>query len=167
MQFGASTFIWESPFGDDKLHLGQRVAGLGFGTLEICIEDPVRVSADAVRRAAAEAGVTIAVCGAFGSDRDVSHEEPSRRRLGIDYLNSCIDLAAVVGAPGSGHVKWDGVFAAFAETGYGGLGVIESLTPEIQEIARAVSTWRPVAQSGDALAREGLTFLKQKAAAHA
>ena len=57
MQFGASTFIWESPFGDDKLHLAQRVAGLGFDTLEICIEDPVRVSADAVRRAVAEAGV--------------------------------------------------------------------------------------------------------------
>jgi D-psicose/D-tagatose/L-ribulose 3-epimerase len=63
------------------------VAGLGFDTLEICVEDPVRVSADAVRRAAAEAGVTIAVCGAFGSDRDASHEEPSRRRIGIDYLN--------------------------------------------------------------------------------
>jgi D-psicose/D-tagatose/L-ribulose 3-epimerase len=45
--------------------------------------------------------------------------------------------------------------------------VIESLTAEIQEIARAVSTWRPVAQSGDALSREGLTFLKQKAAAQA
>ena len=99
MRFGASTFIWESPFGDDKLHLAHRVAGLGFDTLEICIEDPARVSADAVRRAAAEAGVTIAVCGAFGPDRDVSHEEPDRRRLGIDYLNSCIDLAAAVGAP--------------------------------------------------------------------
>ena len=43
--------------------------------------------------------MTIAVCGAFGPDRDVSHEEPDRRRLGIDYLNSCIDLAAAVGAP--------------------------------------------------------------------
>jgi sugar phosphate isomerase/epimerase len=167
MQFGASTFIWESPFGDDKLHLARHVADLGFDTLEICIEDPARVTASAVQQAAADAGVSIAVYGAFGPDRDVSHEDPARRRLGIDYLTSCIDLAAVVGAPGSGHVKWDGVFAAFAETGYGGLVVIESLTAEIQEIARAVSTWRPVAQSGDALAREGLTFLKQKAAAHA
>jgi D-psicose/D-tagatose/L-ribulose 3-epimerase len=284
MQFGASTFIWESPFGDDKLHLAQHVANLGFDTLEICIENPARVSANAVRRAAVEAGVSIAVCGAFGPDRDVSHEEPERRRLGIDYLISCIDLAAAVGAPdvigpmysvtgktrlladaereqqrmwaadslrevgeyaaargvglameplnrfetdlvntvqqgldlcerigldnvgllldtfhmnieeksipdaivaagprlrhfhacendrgapGSGHVAWDGVFAALKETGYDGLVVIESFTPEIQEIARAVSTWRPVAQSGDALAREGVAFLKQQAAAHA
>jgi D-psicose/D-tagatose/L-ribulose 3-epimerase len=284
MRFGASTFIWESPFGDDKLHLAQRVASLGFDTLEICIEDPARVSADAVRRAAAEAGITIAVCGAFGHNRDVSHEEPGRRRLGIDYLKSCIDLAAAVeapsvigpmysatgktrllpdaereqqrtwaadslrevgeyaaargvglameplnrfetdlvntveqgldlcerigldnvgllldtfhmnieeksipdaivaagarlrhfhacendrGAPGSGHVEWDDVFAALAENGYDDIVAIESFTPEIKEIARAVSTWRPVAQSGDALAREGLTFLKQLAAAYA
>ena len=71
------------------------------------------------------------------------------------------------GAPGSGHVEWDDVFAALLEIGYDGPVVIESFTPEIQEIARAVSTWRPVAQSGDALAREGLTFLKQRAAAQA
>jgi len=37
--------------------------------------------------------------------------------------------------------------------------VIESFTPEIQEIARAVSLWRPLAESPDALATEGLAFL--------
>ena len=39
--------------------------------------------------------------------------------------------------------------------------MIESFTPEIKEIARAVSQWRPVAESGDALARDGLGFLKR------
>ena len=65
------------------------------------------------------------------------------------------------GAPGSGHVDWDEVLAALEEIGYDGMVVIESFTPEIQEIARAVSTWRPVAECGDDLARDGLTFLKQ------
>jgi D-psicose/D-tagatose/L-ribulose 3-epimerase len=64
-------------------------------------------------------------------------------------------------------VEWDDVFAALAGTGYDDLVVIESFTPEIKEIARAVSTWRPVAQSGDALARDGLAFLKQKVLAQA
>ncbi len=282
MLFGASTFIWESPFGDDKLHLARRVADLGFDTLEICIEDPAKVSATAVRQAASAAGVTISVCGAFGPDRDVSHEEAHRRRLGIDYLKFCIDLAAEVGAPnvsgpmysatgktrllseaqreqqrqwaveslreageyaatpgvglaieplnrfetdlvntveqgldlcrridldnvgllvdtfhmnieeksipdairaagarvrnvhacendrgapGSGHVDWDGLFAALGDTGYDGLVAIESFTPKIKEIARAVSMWRPVARSADDLARDGLTFLQRKTAA--
>ena len=277
MRFGASTFIWASPFGDDALYLAQHVADLGFDTLEICIEDPARVTAAAVRRAATAAGVTISVCGAFGPDRDVSHDDPAWRQRGVDYLKSCIDLAAEVGspnvigpmysatgttrllpeaqredqrrwaaeglraageyalergfglaieplnrfetdlintvaqgldlctrigldnvgllldtfhmnieersipaalrsvgtylrhfhacendrgAPGSGHVDWVGVFGALRAIGYDGDVAIESFTPEIQEIARAVSTWRPVAESGDQLARDGLAFLQ-------
>jgi len=38
--------------------------------------------------------------------------------------------------------------------------VIESFTPEIREIARAVSLWRPLAESPDALAEAGLAFLR-------
>jgi D-psicose/D-tagatose/L-ribulose 3-epimerase len=282
MRFGASTFIWESPFGDDKMYLARHVADLGFDVLEICIEDPNLVSTSAVRDAAEEAGMRISVCGAFGPDRDVSHEDPELRRLGVDYLKFCVDLASEVdspnvigpmysatgkarllpegereqqrnwaaeslrevadyagernvglameplnrfetdlmntvkqgldlcerigrdnvgllldtfhmnieeksipdairaagnrvfhfhscendrGAPGSGHVEWDGVFEALSDVGFDGMIVIESFTPEIKEIARAVSTWRPVARSGDDLARDGLAFLKESLSA--
>jgi predicted dehydrogenase len=36
----------------------------------------------------------------------------------------------------------------------------QAFTPEIEEIARAVSMWRPVAASGDALVEDGLRFLR-------
>lgn len=39
------------------------------------------------------------VCGAFGPERDLSHDDPERRRQGVDYLRGCIDLAAAVGSP--------------------------------------------------------------------
>jgi D-psicose/D-tagatose/L-ribulose 3-epimerase len=234
------------------------------------------VSAEAVSAAAEDAGVAVSVCGAFGPERDVSHEERSVRRSGLDYLRGCIDLAAAVGsphvagpmysatgkarllspsereqqrrwavaslreageyagergvslaieplnrfetdlvntvaqgvelceriglanvgllldtfhmnieerslpkairlaggrvfhvhacendrgAPGTGHIDWTGVAVALGEIGYTGQVVIESFTPEIQEIARAVSLWRPLAESPDALATEGLAFL--------
>ncbi len=67
------------------------------------------------------------------------------------------------GAPGSGHIEWNSVFDALRNIGYDGVIAIEAFTPEIKEIARAVSTWRPVARSGDELATNGLAFLKQKA----
>jgi D-psicose/D-tagatose/L-ribulose 3-epimerase len=38
--------------------------------------------------------------------------------------------------------------------------VIESFTPAVREIARAVSLWRPLDASGDDLARAGLRFLR-------
>jgi D-psicose/D-tagatose/L-ribulose 3-epimerase len=39
--------------------------------------------------------------------------------------------------------------------------VIEAFTPEIKEIARAVSIWRPLARSQDALARDGLASMRR------
>jgi len=68
------------------------------------------------------------------------------------------------GTPGTGHVPWHAVFAALDEMGYEGSVVIESFIPTIREIARAVSLWRPLAESPDALARDGLAFLRQMAA---
>ena len=99
MRLGASTFIWTSPFGDDKLDLLDRVAGLGFDVLEVCIEDPSRVTGAAVARAAANAGVGVLVCGAFGPGRDVSDEDEAAREQAIGYLRTCVDIAADVGSP--------------------------------------------------------------------
>ena len=65
------------------------------------------------------------------------------------------------GAPGSGHVPWDDVAHALRDIGYDGPLVIESFTSKVKSIARAAAIWRPLADSQDALARNGLTFLKQ------
>jgi len=278
VQYGASSFIWVSPFGDDNVGgLAAKVAGLGFDVLEICIEDPSLVTAEVVADAVGEAGLGVSVCGAFGPDRDLSHEDAGMREQGLAYLRRCIDLAEAVGSPivvgpmysavgkcrllpeeereqqrrwaaeslraageyagergvglaieplnrfetdlvntveqgldlceridldnvgllldtfhmnieeksiadairqagdrmhhfhacendrgtpGAGHVDWTSVLDAVREVGYSGHVTIESFTPEIQEIARAVSTWRPVAASGDDLARDGVGFLR-------
>ena len=65
------------------------------------------------------------------------------------------------GAPGSGHVDWDGVFKALHELNYDGWIVIESFVPAIEAIAKAAAIWRELAPGGaDAVAREGLKFLK-------
>jgi D-psicose/D-tagatose/L-ribulose 3-epimerase len=64
------------------------------------------------------------------------------------------------GTPGTGHVDWTGMVAALADIGYRGQIVIESFTPAVQSIARAVSLWRPLDADGDALATGGLRFLR-------
>jgi D-psicose/D-tagatose/L-ribulose 3-epimerase len=64
------------------------------------------------------------------------------------------------GVPGSGQVRWAKIFTALAEIRYTGGVVIESFTPEVKTIARAVCLWREVAPSQDAVAAEGLAFLK-------
>lgn len=97
-KLGLSTFVLASPFTNDDLHLMGKVKAMGFDVIEICIEDPAKLSSDKMASAAQEHGLDISICGAFGPDRDVSHEDEKIRELGIAYLNTCIDFAAEVGS---------------------------------------------------------------------
>ncbi len=65
------------------------------------------------------------------------------------------------GAPGSGNVTWVDVAAALKAINYDGPVVIESFTNKVKSIARAAAIWRPFEASQDALAQNGVTFLKQ------
>ncbi len=64
------------------------------------------------------------------------------------------------GVPGSGQVRWPEIAAALHEIGYDRAVVIESFTPAVQSIARAVCIWREIAPSQDAITAEGLAFLR-------
>jgi D-psicose/D-tagatose/L-ribulose 3-epimerase len=65
------------------------------------------------------------------------------------------------GTPGSGHTDWSGTLEALDQVGYTGAVVVESFLPTVRQIARAVSLWRPVAPSMDALAAESVRFLRR------
>jgi len=64
------------------------------------------------------------------------------------------------GAPGGDQTDWTGLSGALHEIGYGGALTIESFTPDNAAIAVAASIWRPLADSPDDLARDGLAFLR-------
>ncbi|MDT8898937.1 sugar phosphate isomerase/epimerase family protein [Thermanaerothrix sp. 4228-RoL] len=65
------------------------------------------------------------------------------------------------GIPGTGQVRWEDIAKALKDIKYDGAVVIESFTPQVKEIARAVCIWREIAPSQDTLARDGLKFLKR------
>ncbi|MGD8585816.1 MAG: sugar phosphate isomerase/epimerase [Chloroflexota bacterium] len=75
------------------------------------------------------------------------------------HLHSCENDR---GAPGSGNVTWDEVAQGLKDIGFDGPVVIESFTAKVKSIAKAAAIWRPLADSQDALAADGLAFLKQK-----
>lgn len=64
------------------------------------------------------------------------------------------------GAPGSGNVAWREVAAALQAIGYDGPLVIESFTSKVKSIARAAAIWRAFEPSQDALAEDGVRFLR-------
>ncbi len=278
MQFGASTFIWVSPFGSGTLDLIDKVKDFGFDLIEICVEDPARIEVDLIRGRLSTCAIDCLVCGAFGPNRDMSSADPAVRAQAAQYLRTCVDLAARLGSrsvsgpmyagvgatamrdgpdrqaqwdravaglagaadhaascgvtlafeplnrfetdlvntvdqglkliadigrpnvgflldtfhmnieekdvpaairragrhivefhacssdrgtPGEDHLPWPAIAAVLRETGFDGPVVIEAFTPKIKEIARAVSLWRPLAASEDALATDGLAHLRR------
>lgn len=278
MQFGASTFIWASPFRADTLDLIDKVKDFGFDLIEICVEQPELIEMDPIRSRLQKAQLSVTVCGAFGPDRDMSSDDATVRENAVRYATRCVDIAAGLGSPivvgpiyagvgntrmleeaarrrqwnlsleglrrvadyagdrninlaleplnrfetdlvntvdqgvrlvselgqdnvgllldtfhmnieeknlpdairragkhlfefhacssdrgtpGEDHLPWPEIAAALHESGYAGPIVIEAFTPKIKEIAKAVSLWRPLAASEDALARDGLRHLRK------
>ena len=70
------------------------------------------------------------------------------------------------GTPGSGHVEWEPVFEAIRETGFDGWLTIESFGANIPEIAAAAAIWRDLAVTPEAVAFDGIGFLKEMAGKH-
>jgi D-psicose/D-tagatose/L-ribulose 3-epimerase len=65
--------------------------------------------------------------------------------------------------PGQGNIPWDATFKAIKQTGYDGWMVIEAFGLALPELAAATKIWRPMYQSEEQLAREGLAFMKKHA----
>jgi D-psicose/D-tagatose/L-ribulose 3-epimerase len=65
------------------------------------------------------------------------------------------------GTPGTGQTRWDAYKRGLEAINYKGAVSIESFTPQVKELAGAVCIWKPLAESQDGFAKEGLEFLKK------
>ncbi len=85
---------------------------------------------------------------------------PDAIRLAKGHIFNFHACANDRGTPGEDHFDWAAIRQALEDADYSGPVVIESFTPEIKEIAKAVSLWRELAETPDTLAENGLKFLR-------
>lgn len=98
IKFGASTWLWESPFTTQSIEtLFPKIAQLGFDVVEIAVEDPTFIDVKKVKLALQEHGLETVICGAFGNSRDLTNESKQVQQNGLDYIESCLDLCAELG----------------------------------------------------------------------
>jgi D-psicose/D-tagatose/L-ribulose 3-epimerase len=145
----------------------ERAEALG---VRLAIEPLNRFETDLVNTA--EQG--LALCTDIGSPAaglllDTFHMNIEEKSIG-DAIRAAGDRLVHVhacendrGTLGRAHIPWPEVFTALGDVGYDGQVVIESFTPSVTTIARAVCMWRPLDATGDALATAGLAFLRQSA----
>jgi D-psicose/D-tagatose/L-ribulose 3-epimerase len=87
-------------------------------------------------------------------------------------IRSCADVLVHVhlsendrSTPGAGQVAWAETFAALREIDYDGWLVIEAFGDALPELAGATKIWRRMFDSPEALARDGLGFIRRHLAA--
>lgn len=83
------------------------------------------------------------------------------RKIGKDLLCHIQANESDRGTPGTGNLDWTGINAALREIGYDKAIVVETFGAVSEEIAKATCIWRPLANSSDELAREGLKFYRK------
>ena len=91
--FGASTWLWTSPFRSSDVKLLENIAALGFQVVELPIEDPALIDAAALRPVLDDLGLQVHVCGAFGPGRDLTNVDPAVRAAGRAYISECLKVA--------------------------------------------------------------------------
>ena len=115
-----------------------------------------RVDEGADRRAVLDAGLLLDTFHMNIEEKDI----PAAIGRAAGHIVEFHACANDRGTPGEDHLPWPKIAEALKRARYEGPVVIEAFTPEIKEIAKAVSIWRPLAASQDALAADGLRHLR-------
>lgn len=95
--FGVSTWLWTSPFNREALGLFPTIKSMGFDMVEIPIEDPELIPIEATRQALADNGLSPIICGAFGPNKDLTHDDPAVHQHCLDYIQACFDIGNALG----------------------------------------------------------------------
>jgi D-psicose/D-tagatose/L-ribulose 3-epimerase len=132
--FGVSTWLWTSPFNRETIALFPKIKSYGYDAVEIPVEDPALIDLDLVKKALADEGLRAIICGAFGTSRDLTHDDPAFHQTCFTYLDSCLEIASELGA---GFV---------AGPMYSAVGKARLVAPEQRKVEwdRAVSNLRKV-----------------------
>jgi D-psicose/D-tagatose/L-ribulose 3-epimerase len=132
--FAVSTWLWTSPFNKETVKLFPKIKSYGYDAVEIPVEDPALIDIDWVKKALADNGLSPVICGAFGTSRDLTHDDPAFHKTCFDYLDSCFEIASELGA---GFV---------AGPMYSAVGKARLVSPEQKKIEwnRAVTNLRKV-----------------------
>src|SRR5688500_20233955 len=99
MKFGASTFIWVSPFSVEHFGLVLKVKEMGYDILEVAVEDKNLIDWNTLKMLAQDTGLRLMISGAFGADRDISSDDPGIRKQGLQYILDFIRIAEKLGDP--------------------------------------------------------------------
>lgn len=91
---GVNAWVWTSPFDRHSVELIGKAKAMGFDAFTVPVEQPALIDVDAIREAIAEYPMRLHVSGAYGPDRDLTHEDPAIRQNSLDYIKQTLEICA-------------------------------------------------------------------------
>src|SRR6187431_1854102 len=101
VKLGANAWIWVSPFttsDPESLAVMDKAKGMGFDSFEFGLEDPSHVDPAKLKAKAEQTGLKLVICGAFGPDRDLTHDDAGPRDNSLSYITEAIKICQKSGA---------------------------------------------------------------------
>lgn len=95
---GVNAWVWTSPFNRQAVPLIAKAANMGFDTFTMPIEDPDLIDIEATRAALSEHPLRLHVSGAFGAERDLTHEDTGPRENCLNYIRRVLVICEQLGA---------------------------------------------------------------------
>lgn len=135
VSFGVSTWLWTSPFSTANARdLFAKISSMGYDLVEIAVEDPGLIDTAVIKEELSRHNLRVAICGAFGSTRDLTSDDKVLQQNGLQYIEDCLNIAQQLGA------------RFFAGPMYSAVGKARMVSPEQRKIEweRAVQNLRTV-----------------------
>ena len=91
---GVNAWVWTSPFTTDEegLALIDKVKKMGFDSFEFGLEDTSHVDPAKLKSRTQSNGLRLVICGAFGPDRDLTHDDQKVRDNSLNYITQTIKI---------------------------------------------------------------------------
>ncbi|RFU82246.1 sugar phosphate isomerase/epimerase [Streptomyces triticagri] len=147
-----------TPVVDHARQAGVRIGVEPLNRYETSVFNTVTQTAEAIAPLPAD-GIGVALDTYHQNIEERSLPDAVRAAAGrIAHVQVCANDR---GTPGADHLDWTGFLRALRQSGHQGPLCIESFTAHNDTIAVAASVWRPLAETQDAIATEGLGFLRR------
>lgn len=98
INFGVSTWLWQSPFTTETITLFPKIKALGFDVVEIPVEDPTLIDVKVVKDALDVHGLQPTICIVFGDDKDLTSQDETLHKNCFEHAEKCFSLASALGA---------------------------------------------------------------------
>ena len=94
ISIGVNAWVWTSPFTTDNEGLAviDKAKQMGFDSFEFGLEDLSHVDPAKLKSRLQQNGLRVVICGAFGPDRDLTHDDASVRDNSLNYITQAIKI---------------------------------------------------------------------------